>query len=411
MKTNLAVPTVAQSPQSSSLQALIRRYQPGQSLPQEFYTDEVVFQADLRQIFYRSWLFVGHSCEVAQPGDYLTVTVGDESLVVVRDRDRLHAHFNVCRHRGSRIALASCGQAKALVCPYHQWSYQLDGQLRGARLMGREFDRAEHGLISAQVRELAGLIFVCLAAQPPDFEAAVDAISPQLTPHRLDQAKIIARHTYTVSANWKTLIENNRECYHCAGAHPEFFLSNYDFGLPGDTRATRRYQKSLAESYQRWQAMGLAPREVSFPDGGWFRVARLPLKPPFLTESLTGQLTAPLMGDFTQPEVGSLRIIGLPNFWGHANADYAMTTRVIPLAVNQTQIDVAFLIHPDAVEGRDYSPADVAAVWQATSEQDWQLCENNYAGIRSSAYRPGPLSPLTESSVTRFLTWYLHQLN
>lgn len=396
----------------NTLISLLERYTPGMTLPQAFYTDEAIFDADMRQIFQTQWLFAGHSCDMAAPGQYITFKVGDESLIIVRDQDgSLQAHFNVCRHRGSALVWGDRGCSKALVCPYHGWSYQLNGTLKAARFMGDDFDPDAHGLMSAPVRELAGLVFVCLSQHPPDFEAAVEAIAPQLFPHRLDRAKVIARDRYQVNANWKTIIENNRECYHCQVAHPEFMMANYDSGLPGDDRnGNYRFQQTLADAYRYWEVLGLHPRDVSFPNGAWFRVSRFPLKQGFLTESLDGRLTAPLMGELSDANVGSLRLIGLPNFWGHANADYAMTTRVIPVNARQTQVEVAFLVRDDAVEGRDYSTDDVAAVWRATSEQDWQLCEHNYAGICSSAYQPGHLSPSMEASVVEFINWYVRWL-
>jgi len=119
---------------------------------------------------------------------------------------------------------------------------------------------------------------------------------------------------------------------------------------------------------------------------------------------------APLMGDLTDTATGSLRIITLPNFWAHANCDYTMTTRLLPAGPELTRVEVCFLVREDAVEGVDYDPERVAAVWRATCEQDWELCENNSAGIKSVAYEPGPFSPVTESSVESFVRWYLDQL-
>jgi Rieske 2Fe-2S family protein len=187
-------------------------------------------------------------------------------------------------------------------------------------------------------------------------------------------------------------------------------MSNYDLGLPGDARSDAGYDSLLESEYASWQGLGLSPREVSFPNGRPYRVARLPLKESFVTESLDGERVAPLMGDLPDENVGSLRIIALPNFWAHANCDYAMTTRVRPVSAGLTQVEVSFLVHEDAVEGEDYEPEKVAHVWKATSEQDWKLCENNYAGIKSLAYEPGPFSEITESSVESFLRWYLDQL-
>jgi Rieske 2Fe-2S family protein len=298
------------------------------------------------------------------------------------------------------------------VCPYHQWAYKLDGCLANARLMGEGFDAESYRLRSAAVRELAGLVFVCLrpGASTPDFDSFFEGIDPQLRPHGLERAKVAVRHSYRVRANWKTLVENNRECYHCRVSHPEFCMSNYDLGLPGDTRSDAGFDETLGREYERWRDLGLGPEEISFPGGSPFRVSRLPLKEGFLTESLDGGLVAPLMGDLTDPRTGSLRVITLPNFWAHANCDYAMTTRLLPAGPNLTDVEVCFLLKEDAVEGVDYDPKSVAAVWKATCEQDWELCENNFAGIRSVAYEPGPFSPVTESSVESFVRWYLGQL-
>ncbi len=397
----------------NGIEALIQNRVPDSSLAREFYLDETIFEEDLRRVFHTNWLFAGHSCEIQEAGDFFTFDIGEESILILRDKTgEARGHFNVCRHRGSRIATEPCGHAKALVCPYHQWVYALDGRLTNARLMGADFDPDRHRLRSAEVREVAGLLFVCLAPDEttPDFDHFYAAIEPQLGPHGLENAKIVARHHYEVRANWKTLIENNRECYHCRVSHPEFCMSNYDLGLPGDTRSDAGYDSLLESEYERWRELGLSPREISFPNGHPYRVARLPLKKGFTTESLDGCRVAPLMGDLTDEKSGSLRIITLPNFWGHANCDYTMTTRLTPVSAGLTRVEVSFLVHEAAVEGEDYEPEEVAHVWKATSEQDWELCENNYAGIKSLAYEPGPFSELTESSVESFLQWYLGRI-
>lgn len=395
----------------NDLTSLLKKRDPGKSLPREFYLDEKVFDEEMERIFYSQWLFAGSSCEIPDPGDYFVLPVGEESLIVIRDKSgEVHAHFNVCRHRGSKIATEERGCAKALVCPYHQWVYAPDGSLTNARLMGDDFRREDYALRQANIREVAGLLFVCVAEEAPDFRGMYEAIEPQLKPHGLDRAKVACRHRYEVRANWKVLVENNRECYHCRVSHPEFCMSNYDLGLPGDARGDAEYYALLEREYERWERLGLSPREVNFPNGLPHRVSRLPLKEGYVTESLDGGLVAPLMGDFQSAEGGSLRLITLPNFWGHANCDYAMTTRLLPVSPDLTRVEVSFLVDESAEEGGDYDPETVAHVWRMTSEQDWELCENNQAGIKSRAYEPGPFSALTESSVEQFVTWYLGEL-
>jgi Rieske 2Fe-2S family protein len=393
------------------LSNLLENRTPGMSLPRQFYVDPGLFEEDLSRVFNTNWLFAGHTCEVSEPGDYFVIPVGKESILVVRGKEGgLYAHFNVCRHRGSRIATEPRGRSRSLVCPYHQWVYALDGSLANARLMGEGFCTEEYRLRSAAVREVAGLIFICLSPEPPRFDPFFEDLEPQLWPHGLERAKVAVRHHYEVRANWKILIENNRECYHCRVSHPEFCMSNYDLGLPGDTRSDDGYDTTLQREYERWRDLGLAPGEASFPGGAPYRVSRLPLKEGFLTESLDGDLVAPLMGGMTDPRTGSLRIITLPNFWAHANCDYAMTTRLLPTGPDRTDVEVCFLVHEDAVENVDYDPERVAAVWRATCEQDWELCENNFAGVESVAYEPGPFSEVTEKSVESFERWYLDRL-
>ncbi len=382
---------------------LVKR-SPGWSLPQAAYTDADVFAADLDRVFAAHWLFAGHTGELDATGRYLTVEVGRDRVIVVRGEDGvLHAHHDVCAHRGSRVTSEPRGQVKAFVCPYHQWVYALDGSLRAARLMGDCFATASHRLAPVAVREVAGLVFVCLADEPPDFGAFAAALEPRLGPHGLADARVAVRQHYRVAANWKTLVENNRECYHCAGSHPEFSLSNFDVGMNGDVRTNPRYDRALAAARARWSAQGLPGEDVNFPDGAWYRVARLPLRDGFVSETLDGRPLAPPMGRLTDPDVGSLRVVSLPNLWAHANGDYAVTTRLTPIDAGTTDVELCFLVARDATVDEDA----MTAVWRATSEQDWALCEANYAGIASRGYRPGPLSPVVEASVEGFLDWYV----
>ncbi|PZS19149.1 MAG: (Fe-S)-binding protein [Pseudonocardiales bacterium] len=385
--------------------------EPAHSLPQDFYIAADVFELDLEHVFARSWLFVAAASELPLPGDVLTWSVGRDSVLLMRDTDgSVSAHHNVCRHRGCRLRPDGPGSARVVVCPYHQWSYGLDGTLRGAPHMGAEVSRDELSLRALHLRDLGGLLFVCFAEDPPPFDEVLAAVQPQLRPHQIERTRVAARQHYTVQANWKLLVENNRECYHCRANHPEFCLSNYDVGGAGDARRSRAFDAALAAHRRRWVEQGLSPREVNFDDGGFFRIARLPLRAGYVTESLTGRLVAPVLGRVAGTDVGSLRFITLPNSWSHINADYLATTRLTPIAPDRTDVAVTFLVREDAVEGRDYDVEELTAVWQATSEQDWLLCEQSAAGVRSRGYLPGPLSPVTEGSVADFHQWYENML-
>jgi Rieske 2Fe-2S family protein len=392
--------------------SILAARKPGFSLPQEYYTADAIFHLDMERVFRRRWLFVGYTCQVPHPGDYFTFEIGNDSLIVIRDdAGEVRAHFNTCRHRGSRICAEPAGHVGKLVCPYHQWVYERDGRLAGARWMGTDFDKSCYPLQAAHVQVLAGLIYVCLADEPPDFEPARRTIEPFILPHGLDRAKVCFSKDYTIRANWKLLVENNRECYHCPGGHPEFCQVNFDVGMPGDPRGTDEYQSSFQKMRASWEDQGLAVGPVNFPGGEWFRCARVPLRQGHVTESLDGKPLAPLMGDLKTRDLGSLRVINLPHAWFHLNSDNANGTQLIPVGPELTTARLTWLVNADAVEGTDYHPERVAEFWKITTEQDFALCENNHAGIRSSRYQPGPYSSIAEPGVEQIVEWYLRQLS
>ncbi len=367
---------------AASLHALVARQRRGWTLDAEFYCDPDVHAADLARIWRQGWLFVAHSCDLPEPGSYLTLDITGEPVVLVRGRDdRVRGFYNVCRHRGAKVCTAATGRAQTLVCPYHQWSYALDGRLLRDIAEEHGADPSALGLKPIAVEEVEGLVFASLARQPVDFAPARAQLGPGLAPHDLARTKVAAQVDYVVEADWKVVFENNRECYHCAGAHPEYIRANYDLDV---TNGTRRdlVEATLESCAVRWREMGLAlPTAVSDMTGTWFRCNRTPLVEGFLTESLDGRLVAPLLGNLASPDVGTLRITTFPNFWTHVSCDHAMTTRLLPLAAGRTAVRVSWLVRGDAVEGRDYDVAEITPFWQRTSEQDWVLCESVQAGL------------------------------
>jgi Rieske 2Fe-2S family protein len=394
--------------------------QPGWSLPQPFYTSDEVYRADLAQIWRRHWLFAGHACEIPAPGDYFTLAVDHDSLVVIRGEDRaIRAFHNVCRHRGSLVCLERAGHAHRLVCPYHQWTYGLDGALLSWRGMQAELSKADFGLRPVAVEQVGGLVFVCLAAEPPPFEPAREGLAPLLQPQGFDRAKVAHAVDYLVQANWKIVWENNRECYHCNVNHPQYIRANFDHYNADDTTEPIRARMATAAArvQARWAAAGIATHTQTgmtrFPDaerGVWFCANRTPLADGYVSESMDGRPVAPLMGDYRDAEVGTLRIRTLPNFWNHSSCDHGVSTRLLPAGPQLTAIRVYWLVDAQAVEGRDYDLAQLLPFWQLTSEQDWTICENQQRGINSSAYTPGPYSTFKEYNVEAFVQWYVHSL-
>jgi Rieske 2Fe-2S family protein len=401
---------------------LVASRRAGYSLPGDFYSSEVIYRAELERIWRRGWLFVAHTCEIPEPGDYITFSVADDSLIVIRDDGgEIHALWNVCRHRGTQICSEPQGKVGRLVCPYHQWAYARDGTLASCRGMQPDLDREQLSLLRAPVRELAGFLFVSLTDEPPAFDPAVALIDPLARPQGLDRAKIAKIMDYEVAANWKIVWENNRECYHCNVNHPQYIKANFDHYNADDTspRTAQRIAEAVAHSEEKWAAAGLAVSHrqsgmTQFPDverNCWYSANRTPLVENYLSETMDGRQVAPLMGDYTDADVGTLRVRTLPNMWHHASCDHAVTTRLLPTGLQRTAVRVTWLVHQDAVEGRDYRLEDIMPFWQLTSEQDWALCELAQKGVNSSHYVPGPFSTYKEYNVDAFVRWCLQKVS
>ncbi len=286
--------------------------------------------------------------------------------------------------------------------------------------MQDDLDKNTLGLLPAPVRQVAGLIYVSLSDDPPDFDAAANVIDCVARPQGLDRAKVAKIVDYDVAANWKIVWENNRECYHCNVNHPQYIKANFDHYNADDTseRIQQRISTAIARSEQKWAAAGLAVSHrqtgmTQFPDAErncWYAANRTALVEGYVSETMNGQQVAPLMGDYTDADVGTLRIRTLPNMWHHASCDHAVSTRLLPTGLQRTAVRVTWLVHEEAVEGRDYQLPDIMPFWQLTSEQDWTLCAQAQKGVSSSRYLPGPLSTNKEYNVDAFLRWYLYQL-
>jgi Rieske 2Fe-2S family protein len=406
---------------TAQIAKLIAQQPVGHSLLGPFYSNDEIYRLDLASVWRQGWLFACHSCEISQPGDYITVDVDADTVLVLRDElGRAQALHNVCRHRGSLVATEPCGHIRRLVCPYHQWSYGLNGQLLHAPGMQSAMDKSQLGLRPVHIREVEGLIYICLAEAPPAFDEAQDLLASLAKPQGLTRARVAKSVDYLVKANWKLVWENNRECFHCNANHPQYIKANFDHYNVDDT--TPRIREQMAAAVQRneakWSACGLAVSRketgmTTFPDverNLWYSANRTALADGYLSESMDGQPVAPLMGDYPDPDVGTLRIRTLPNFWNHSSCDHAVSTRLLPAGPQLTAIRVWWLVEKEAVEGRDYDLAKLMPFWQLTSEQDWEICERQQRGVNSSAYTPGPYSTYKEYNVDAFVRWYLKQL-
>lgn len=393
----------------------------GWTLPQAYFNDPDIYRRDLERVWKTGWLFAGHTCEIPSTGDYFLVELDTESVIVIRgERGSLHALHNVCRHRGSILCAEPCGHVSKLVCPYHQWAYDYDGRLLAWRGMQPDLDKADFPLARVALREVGGLIFINLSGDPSSFDAAAACFGPLAKPQGFDRARVAKVADYLVKANWKVVWENNRECYHCNVNHPQYIKANFDHFNADDTTPRIREEISsvVARSEARWAKDGLAPSHTDtgmtrFPDaarGIWFSANRTPLVEGWVSETMDGKQVAPLMGDYPDAEVGTLRMRALPNFWNHSSCDHGVSTRLLPMGPQLTAIRVWWLVASTAVEGRDYDLEKLMPFWRLTSEQDWLICERQQKGINSSAYRPGPYSTFKEYNVEGFVQWYLDMI-
>jgi Rieske 2Fe-2S family protein len=267
------------------------------------------------------------------------------------------------------------------------------------------------------VEEVEGLVFITLAEKPADFQEAREDLAPLLKPQGFRRAKAAKTIDYDIRANWKVVWENNRECYHCNLNHPQYIKANFDHYNSDDTTPRLRDQMTAAAAKveAKWEDAGLATHKQTgmtlFPDaekGIWFSANRTPLVDGWVSESMDGKQVAPLMGDYKDADVGTLRMRTLPNFWNHSSCDHGVSTRLLPVGPQLTAIRVWWLVDEKAVEGRDYELARLMPFWQLTSEQDWLICERQQTGINSSAYAPGPYSTFKEYNVDSFVRWYLN---
>jgi Rieske 2Fe-2S family protein len=411
--------TMATAEARALLDRLIAEHEAGHALQREFQTDPGIYQLDLERIWRRGWLFAGHACQVKRPGDYFVFDVDTDSVIVIRgDDEKVHALHNTCRHRGMKVCQAESGHAARIVCPYHQWSYARNGDLVASGGMDRDgdLDRRDYGLHRAHVREVGGLVFVCLAADPIPFELAAQELAPLLGPQGFERAKVAAVRDYEVHANWKLVWENNRECWHCNANHPQYVKANYDNAPIDDPALRREIEAQARATSERLAADSLLIdyREagmVRFPSPDcWWSINRTPLVEGWVTESMDGQPVAPLMGRYSTRDVGTLRIRTMPNFWNHASSDHTVSTRLAPAGPQTTRVQVQWLVHEDAVEGKDYDLDALLPFWELTSVQDWDLCEKNQAGVSSSAFTPGPYSTKREYNVIRYTEWYLQEI-
>ncbi len=407
----------------NDIDQLINNYQDGYSLEQPFYISPDIFNHDMEKLINQRWLMVDHASRIPNKGDYFLFDIGNESIIIIRQSDnQVNAFFNVCRHRGSRVCLEQQGNKKLLSCPYHAWTYELDGKLRPPRLMPDGFDKSEFSLNKCHVKVFHGLIFVCLSEDtPPDFDKEFSEFDEILDFHGFADAKIAVKRDYPNQCNWKLVVENFIECYHCAPAHAEYCSVHPEDQLlalgagpgSGPPEAMEKYQPILDEWAEKTIAMGHPVPEVEHDVSSLHlaQLTRLPINDKnFAAETRDGKPASNmLMGKFKQCDYGESAMVFNPISYILASNDCAMMVRFTPRDAVNTDVQLTWLVHKDAVEGKDYDADNMAWVWDVTIKQDKKITEDNNAGILSSRYQPGPYST-QEGRVVTFIQWYLNSI-
>lgn len=389
----------------SSAAKLVAQRKPRHALPRELYSNPDVYKQDLEHIWHKDWIFAGHTFELEKPGQYLTLQIGEYPVAVVRGADRqIRAFHNSCRHRGSKVCPESHGKVAKLVCPYHKWTYELDGKLLFAGNMGQDFDKSSHDLKPVHCEIVNSYIYVCVADVAPDFSVFRNAVSPFIAPHNLDDCKVAFESNLIEKGNWKLVFENNRECYHCDGSHPELLNSYVEnlsvAGIGGDD------DPELTEHWDRCEAAGLPSRLVMDKDGR-FRMTRIPLSAGAVSYTMDGKPGVnSRLDDSGETNIGALLYFNYPSTWNHFLGDHALSFRVLPIGPNETLVTTKWLVKKTAQEGVDYDLDRLTKVWIATNDQDRVLVEGAQVGVNSPAYEPGPFSEIAENGVCQFDDWY-----
>jgi glycine betaine catabolism A len=394
----------------------------GYSLQGDYYSSPEIHERDLDIFFRRHWIYVGLDIDIPEPGDVFKVDIGLSSILLVRDDDgKARAFHNVCRHRGSRIIDVEKSSVGALVCPYHNWTYELTGELTYAAHMGERIDRCALGLKPVSLRGIGGMLFVCLSAQPPqDMEYVASALEPRLGPYDLRETKIAHEVDIIENGNWKLAVDNNRECYHCSGSHPELAnsLNALDIGFdpseltPQQLADYELHRERCDVEVANWESQGAPSSRIEYMSdcATLFRTERFVIKGAGESHTLDARVaSSKLLGTVPSKRFGDMHL-WTHNSWSHFFSDHAVTSYIIPLSPRSTLVRTRWLVHKDAVEGVDYDLTRLTAVWKATNQQDAELVARAQTGVESPEYSPGPFSEFTERYVDLNVQWSLDRL-
>jgi Rieske 2Fe-2S family protein len=338
-----------------------------QTLPARYYVDQACFAREIDALFRTMWVCAGRSEEVERPGQFVLRDLAGDSIIVTRaSSGRLHAFHNVCRHRGTRLCTDPSGVfAGSIQCPYHAWTYGLDGALIGAPHMDDvpHFNKADYPLHPVHADEWDGHIFLNVSAQPPALRSQLADLPGKFDQWRMSELRLGRRIVYDVRANWKLIVQNYNECLHCPNLHPALNkLSHY---LSGEN-------EPLRPTYM----------------GG-----RMDLRPGVETLSMDGTCPRAFLPGLSSDDRRRVYYYAIfPNMLLSLHPDYMMVHSLWPVAPDRTINVCEWHFHPEELARPGFDASDAIEFWDVTNRQDWHVCELSQAGISSRAYTPGPYS-------------------
>ena len=363
---------------------LIKQTLSKQTLPARAYTDPAWFQREMELIFAGMWIAAGRAADIPEPGQFIRRDVAGASVLIVRtDNGLIKAHHNVCRHRGTRLCVEEQGRLTGRIqCPYHAWTYGLDGKLLAAAQMDEVegFSKADYPLKSVACEEWDGHVFVSLSDSPADFVKQLGELPARFSRYRMQDLRLARRIEYDIAANWKLVVQNYNECLHCPVIHP--LLNRMHHYLAAENVPT-------TETYCGG-AMGFKEGVETLSSDGKRRRDFLPG-----------------LGERERAVVNYFAIY--PNFLLTLHPDYMMTITIWPQSVGETKLIAEWHFHPDEMKKPDFVFEDAVEFWDKTNQEDWLISEQSYLGISSRGYQPGPYSA-RESQLWEFDQFVLNKL-
>ena len=355
------------------------------TLDHKYYVEQGILEEEYKNIFLKTWICAGRLSELENIGDYKMIEIGNESVIIIRNKlKELSAYYNVCRHRGTRICSNSTGNySKSIQCGYHGWTYNLDGSLIGAPNMDNVegFNKSDYSLHQIQIAEWEGFIFINLSEDPKDFEDEFSPLIGRFSNWNISDLNTYKTKQYNVKSNWKLVVQNYCECYHCPILHPEL-------------AAIHNYMGGQNDLYK-----------------GPFLGGYMDFNQDKDSVTSSGKLCCPPLDGIKKEDLNRVYYYSIfPNLLLSLHPDYVMYHIILPNGIDKCDVTCSWLFDNNAIESKKYNLDDAVEFWDMTNKQDWYITELSQLGIQSKKYAPAPYSG-QESLLAAFDQYYLDIIN